>query len=327
MKKIIALILVLTLSLFAFAACGKKDNNDETPNTPAEKTYTLSVVVDNGLETVSKGSATVIALALVYDADGKIVAARFDSVQPKFTLNAEKTDMVAVNRFDTKVELGDAYTGMSASWASEAAAFEQFLVGKTAAEVAALQFVVDGADAGLVAGCTMKSSMPSFQTLVAKAFAYERNVTFKTAETVTLGLAIDAKISGNVAEGAKINAEFAAVAVAGGKVVASMIDSAEATYTLEIAETTGKGGAVSISLNATLKKYAGTKNEQGDAYDSYSPMASGRWYAQAQAFANTAVGKTVAELADLSTDKIEGSCSIYTGGYKAVIVRAAGYAR
>ena len=178
MKKIIALILVLTLSLFAFAACGKKDNNDEnnneTPttennnenNTPAEKTYTLSLAVDNGLETVSKGSATVIALALVYDADGKIVAARFDSVQPKFTLNEEKTDMVAVSRFDTKVELGDAYTGMSASWASEAAAFEQFLVGKTAAEVAALQFVVDGADAGLVAGCTMKSSMPSRPSLL-----------------------------------------------------------------------------------------------------------------------------------------------------------------
>ena len=110
----------------------------------------------------------------------------------------------------------------------------------------------------------------------------------------------------------------AAVALAGGKVVASMIDSAEATYTLEIADN---------KLNVTLKKYAGTKNEQGDAYDSYSPMASGRWYAQAQAFANTAVGKTVADLANLSTDKIEGSCSIYTGGYKAAIVRAAGYAR
>ena len=330
MKKIIALILVLSLSLFAFAACGGKnkgENNDNNNETPAEKSYTLSIVVDEGLKTVSKGSATVIALALVYDADGKIVAARFDSVQPKFSLNEEKTDMVAVNRFDTKVELGDNYTGMSASWANEAAAFEQFLIGKTAAEVAALNFVVDGADAGLVAGCTMKSSMPVFQSLVAKAFAYERNVTFKTTETVTLGLAIDAKISGNVADGAKINAEFAAVAIAGGKVVASMLDSAEATYSLEIAETTGKGGAVSISLSATLTKYAGTKNEQGDAYDSFSPMASGRWYEQAQAFANTAVGKTVAELADLSTDKIEGSCSIYTGGYKAAIVRAAGYAR
>ena len=328
MKKIIALVLVLTLSLFAFAACGGKDKGDNNDNnTPAEKTYTLSIVTDDGLSKVSKGGATVIALALVYDADGKIVAARFDSVQPKFALNADKTDIAAVNRVDTKVELGDAYTGMSASWASEADAFEKFLIGKTAAEIAALQFVVDGADAGLVAGCTMKSSMPVFQTLVAKAFAYERNVTFKTTETVTLGLAIDAKVSGTVADGGKITFDAAAVALAGGKVVASMIDSAEATYDLVIAETTGKGGAVSISLTATLKKYAGTKNEQGDAYDSYSPMASGRWYQQAQAYANTAVGKTVADLANLSTDAIEGSCSIYTGGYKATIVRAAGYAR
>ena len=340
MKKIIALILVLTLSLFAFAACGKK-NNEETPDnnqgntntdnnneqTPAEKTYTLSIVTDDGLKTVSKGGATVIALALVYDAEGKIVAARFDSVQPKFALNKEKTDMVAVNRVDTKVELGDAYTGMSDSWANEAAAFEAFLVGKTAAEVAALQFVVDGNDAGLVAGCTMKSSMPTFQTLVAKAFAYERNVTFKTAETVTLGLAIDTKVSGSVAEGGKVTFDCAAVAVAGGKVVASMIDSAEATYTLELTDGTDKSGNPTVSLTVTLKKYAGTKNEQGDAYDSFSPMASGRWYQQAQAFANTTVGKTVAELADLSTDKIEGSCSIYTGGYKAVIVRAAGNVR
>ena len=106
--------------------------------------------------------------------------------------------------------------------------------------------------------------------------------------------------------------------MADGKVVASMLDSAEAKYTLAIAEE---------KLTATLKEYKGTKNEQGDAYDSHSPMASGRWYAQAQAYANTTTGKTAAELKDLSTDKIEGSCSIYTGGYKAALVRAAGYAR
>ena len=330
---IIAVVAVIIVAVVAIVLITGNDNgtNPEVPggnlNPPAEKTYTLSIVADDGLKTVSKGGATVIGLALVYDADGKIVAARFDSVQPKFALNADKTDMVAVNRVDTKVELGDEYTGMSDSWKDEAAAFEAFLVGKTAAEIAALNFVVDGADAGLVAGCTMKSSMPVFQALIAKAFAYERNVTFKTSETVTLGLAIDTKVSGTVAEGGKVNAEFAAVAVAGGKVVASMIDSAEATYTLAITSGTDKNGNPTTSLGVTLNKYAGTKNEQGDAYDSFSPMASGRWYAQAQAFANTAVGKTVAELADLSTDKIEGSCSIYTGGYKAAIVRAAGYVR
>ena len=113
----------------------------------------------------------------------------------------------------------------------------------------------------------MKSSMPVFQALIAKAFAYERNVTFKTSEAVTLGLAIDTKVSGTVAEGGKINAEFAAVAVAGGKVVASMIDSAEATYTLAITSGTDKNGNPTTSLNVTLNKYAGTKNEQGDAYE------------------------------------------------------------
>ena len=311
MKKILALVLILSLAFCTLVACG-----------PTEKEYKLAIVVDDGFKTVSRGGVTAVALALVYDADGKIVAARFDSVQPGFTLNSDKDDVVAVDRVDTKVELGDQYASNNpmpaGSWENQAKAFENFLVGKTAAEVAALEFVVDGADAGLVAGCTMVSSMPAFKALVAKAFAYERAVSFKTAETVTLGLAIDAKVSGTVADGGKVAADFAAVAIAGGKVVASMLDSAEAKYTLAIEEE---------ALSVTLKEYKGTKNEQGDAYDSYSPMPSGRWYAQAQAFANTAVGKTAAELQNLSTDKIEGSCSIYTGGYKAVIVRAAGYAR
>ena len=291
MKKILSLVLVLVLALSCIVACGEPENQ--------EKEYTLSIAVDDGFATAGKGGkVTAIAIALVTDAEGKIVAVRFDSVQSAFSADAA--------RVDTKVELGDEYTGMSDSWKDEAAAFEAFLVGKTAAEVAALQFVVDGQDAGLVAGCTMKSSMPSFQALVAKAAAYEHKVTFKTAETVTLGLAIDAKVT---AASAKISADFAAVAVAGGKVVAAMLDSAEVTY-----------------VNSTIA-YKGSKNDQGDAYDAFSPMASGTWYKQAQAFANTAVGVAVADLANLSTDKIEGSCSIYTGGYKATIVRAAGYAR
>ena len=294
MKKILSLVLVLVFALGCFAACGKTE----------EKAYTLSVAVDDGFTTIGKGNkVTAIAVALVLDAEGKIAAARFDSVQTAFTADA--------SRVDTKVELGDAYTGMSASWANEAAAFEAFLVGKTPAEIAALEFVVDGADAGLVAGCTMRSSMPVFKALVAKAAAYERKVEFKTNDAITLGLAIDTKVT---AESAKIASDIAAVVVAGDKVAAAMLDSAEATYAL--------GEDEKYTAN-----YKGSKNEQGDAYDAYSPMASGRWYQQAQAFANTAVGKTVAELSNLSTDKIEGSCSIYTGGYKAVIVRAAGYAK
>ena len=324
MKKILSLIL-LACMIFSFAACGgETPETPDTPETPAEKTYTLSLVVDEGLKTVSKGGATVIALAIVFDADGKIVAARFDSVQPKFALNEDKTDMVAVDRVDTKVELGDAYTGMSASWKSEAAAFEAFLVGKTAADVAALEFVVDGADAGLVAGCTMLSSMPAFKALVAEAAAYTRNITFKTAETVTLGLAMDAKVSGTVADGGKVNIDFAAVAMAGGKIVGAMIDSAEAKYTLAIADGTDKQGNPTKSLTVTLSEYKGTKNEQGDSYG-MSDIGKVEWYAQAQKLADATVGKTAAEID--AVDAAAAGCTMYAGGYKAALVRAAGNAR
>ena len=316
MKKIIAIVLLLALVACSLVACKK---TEDAPEAPAAKDYKLAVVVDEGLATVSKGGATVIALALVWDAEGKIVAARFDSVQPKFALNADKTDIVAVDRVDTKVELGDGYTGMSDSWKNEAAAFETFLVGKTAAEIAALEFVVDGADAGLVAGCTMKSSMPVFKALVAEAFAYERAVSFSTSETVTLGLAIDCAVSGSVANGGKITADVAGVAVAGGKVVASMIDSMEGKYTLAIGE--------DQKLTVTLSSYPGTKNEQGDAYNMVTyGGAIAEWYVQAQTYANTTVGKTVAELANLAVEGVAG-CTMGVDGYKAALVRAAGYVR
>ena len=307
MKKILAFVMVLALVATMFVACGTK-----------EAEYTLSIATDDGFGTVSKSKVTNITLAIVFDEAGKIVAARFDSVEA--SLKVTEGEIATSDRLTTKVEKGEEYTGMNAgSWEQQADAFEKFLVGKTADEVAAMTFVADGADAGLVAGCTMKSSMPVFQKLVAKAAAYENKVAFKTAEAVTLGLAIDAKLSGSVEDGAKVAADFAAVVIAGDKVVASMLDSAEGSYTFAYNE---EDEAYKVTAS-----YSGSKNEQGTAYDAYSPMASGTWYVQAQNFANTTVGKTVAELEGVSTDKIEGSCTIYVGGYKATIIRAASNAR
>ena len=316
MKKIIAIVLLLALVACSLVACKQ---TEDAPEAPAAKDYKLAVVVDEGLATVSKGGATVIALALVWDAEGKIVAARFDSVQPKFALNADKTDIVAVDRVTTKVELGDEYNKMpTGTWENQAKAFENYIVGMTAAQVAALDTSNVGPENPIVAGCTMSSTVPVFQALVAEAFAYERAVSFSTSETVTLGIAIDCAVSGSVANGGKITADVAGVAVAGGKVVASMIDSMEGKYTLAIGE--------DQKLTVTLQQYKGTKNEQGDAYDSFSPMAGGRWYAQAQAYANSTVGKTVADLNNIPTEGVAG-CTIATEGYKAALVRAAGYVR
>jgi hypothetical protein len=158
----------------------------------------------------------------------------------------------------------------------------------------------------------MQSTTPLFQALVAEAAASTLKVTFKTAETITAGIAISTK----VATSGKVSADFAGVVMAGGKVVATVIDSCEQSFSVV------EGAIVAGDLKVS-------KNEQGEAY---SGMPAGPWYKQAQAFANSTVGKTVAELANLETvsDALAAAgCTMKntTAGYKTTIIAAAGYAR
>ena len=307
MKKIIAILLLVSLLAFAFVGCGKKD---ETP--AGEKAYTLSLAVDSTFSGVKTANTVV---ALVTDADGKIVACRFDSAESSLTV--AEGELVTNPAVSTKVEIGDGYTGMNAgSWAKQAKAFEEFVIGKTAAEVAALEITKT-----LVTGCTMTNSMNTFKSLLAKAFAYGRKVSFNTDKTFTLGVSIVQSLSGSLAdESASVAASFAAAVLVDGKVVAGMIDENSRSFTISY-------NADDEAVEATEASYPGTKNEQGEAY---GKMDSGFWFEQAQAFANTANGKTVAELANLadSGDALkEAGCSIYAGNYKTALIKAATAAR
>ena len=312
MKRIVSLLIALLLVVTALAACNKNDNdgattpNATTPdNTPVEKTYTLAIAVDSAVS--AKNKVTNTALVLVLDEAGKIAAVRIDCSEVTPALNEDGT-VKTVDSVATKVELGDAYTGMAAgSWQKQTKAYEDYIVGKTPAEVAAL-------DTSLIAGCTMASSVPTFQALVAKAAASTQKVTFKTGEAITAGVAINTTVT--TGRSNKVTADFAGIVMAGGKVVASMIDSCEQSFT--VAEGAITFGTVAVS-----------KNEQGEAY---TGMPAGPWYKQAQAFANSAVGKTAAELENLETvsDALAAAgCTMQntTTGYKATIIKAAANAR
>ena len=333
MKKIIALVLVLTLSLFAFAACGGKDkgdNNDNNTdnNTPAEKTYTLATA------TISKelsGRSSKIAnnfVVIVFDADGKIVAARFDSIESAHPTVENGEIVLDASNLLSKTESNYKKGQMADTWGNQIKAFENYIVGKTAAEVAALELTTTGEDgkavnAGLVAGCTMVStsysSMLDCQALVAKAAASTKKVEFKVAEgsTITLGLGVDASVAFNRSKNIEFTATCAGTVLVGDKVVAAIIDSTIQTYT------------VADGVVTKPATYTESKLVQGDAYGMLSQYGStlAEWYVQAQNYANTAVGKTAADVANLSTDKIEGSCTMYVGGYKAVLAEAAANAR
>ena len=318
MKKILSLLLVLTMVLCAFVACtpatpdagnNNTDNgNNNTDNTPAEKTYTLALAVDTTIGKNNKVSNT--ALVLVIDADNKIVAARVDSAEATPALD-EAGALVPQESVQSKVEKGDAYTGMAAgSWANQAAAFEAWLVGKTAADVAGTEFTNE-----LIAGCTMTSSMATFKALVAEAFASTTKVTFKTTESIKTGLALSTSVASGKGGKVTVSTDVAATVIAGDKVAATVIDSIEQSFTI------AEGALVAGDLSAS-------KAEQGDNY----AMTAGSWVKQAAAFSNSTVGKTVAELANLETvsDALAAAgCTMQntTAGYKATIIKAASYAK
>ena len=314
MKKLLSLVL-LACMLLALTAC----------NAPSEKEYSLAVVVDY---TFSDTKATNVVGAIVFDKDGKIAAARFDSIEEELKLG-ESGDLLAVDSIATKVEKGEAYGGTEVpeymqmskgSWEKQAAAFEAAIIGKTVAEVEA--FTAD-----TVAGCTMKATVPMFVDVVKKAAAYDAKVTFKATGDFTLGLGVNGKISGSVADGATADIDYTAVVIADGKVAACMLDSSQNKYALTVADGV---------LTAT-GDYKGTKNDQGESYGGTeapegAKMPAGAWKKQAQVFANSVVGKTVAELDNMEVTSdalVEAGCTMqYTVyGYKTVIIEAASKAK
>ena len=311
MKKIIALLMVLVLAVAIFVAC----DNGET--TPTEKDYTLAigVVVKENLGS-SKVDETVATI--VTDADGKIVLCRLDCVtyQAKYDDAGALVTTAPVSKY-VQGDSYDSYSPMPAGrWYQQSGALEKYVVGKTQAEVANVVSNGYAADAELKASCSIAIS--DFVKAIDNAFKSEHKVTFKsTATEFTAGLSIAGTVKDTAsddAKNAKYSADFAAAVLADGKVVAAIIDTAE----IEL-KTITEAGAASLS-------YAGTKREQGDSYDSYSPMPAGRWYQQVDAFANTAVGKTASDIAGLATEGVAG-CTIYSGGYKAVVEAAVKGAR
>ena len=213
---IVAAVLVVGLVIGLVLVLGgdktpSTPSTPETPNTPAEKTYTLALAVENSVGDGNKVSNYVVALLL--DDAGKVVAARLDCVET--TPSVVDGAIADVASILSKVEQGDGYMMNSGSFAKQTKAFEDAIVGKTAAEVAAL-------DTTLVAGCTMPYSPASFKSVVAKAFASTNKTTFKTTETVTLGVAADMSVSGG-----KVTTYYAATAVVGGKIAANIIDCNE----------------------------------------------------------------------------------------------------
>ena len=297
MKKLFSLILVIALCVLTLAGCYRND-------------YAIML----GVHTSQSGaSVTHTIAAIVIDKDYKIVSCRIDAIEVKATLTEEgKIDDKPT--YQSKAEKGDkynmvAYGGAKYEWYEQARAFEAYVVGKTRNEVKDIA-VENGkaTDVELTAGCTI--AVTDFMAAIDKAFASDYMVGLQTNEEISLGVAVTADVTEKTGAVASYTADFSAVAMVGGKIQAALIDSKEVTAKI----TNGQFGKIEDK---------GTKNEQGDSYGMVAyGGAEYEWYEQAQALADAAIGKDASEVATIDVDLVAG-CTIYAGGYKSVLEKAA----
>ena len=162
MKRILAIALCLVMALALVACGGAKE---------AEYKLGMGVVVSMGSSKTGNAQVDATVATVVTDADGKIVACRIDVAQNKMTVTDGAVELDKT--FKTKMELGDDYNmakfgapnvegGTVKEWYVQSAAFSNYVVGKTATEIAGMQtkevnnHQISTEQALLDAGCTMQ---------------------------------------------------------------------------------------------------------------------------------------------------------------------------
>ena len=333
MKKMIAMLLALTMVL-ALAACGG--------SAPAEYKLGMGITLNMDSSDTNNAQVDATVAAVVLDKDNKIVACQIDCAQNK--MDVTDGAVAADATFLSKYEKGDDYNMVKFSdatleWYQQADNFEQYCIGKTADEILGIATTVNdeghtvATDETLYASVSI--SISDFQEAVAKACNDEQGMSFSTADTFTLGLAINSTADESTAATAdadgvvKMYSEFGAVVLgADGKILAALTDATQPQITINTA-----GEIVETKFN-------GTKRELKEGYNMVAfSDATHEWYEQAASFVAYAVGKTPAELQSTETtvneeghqvvadETLYASVSISVDGMINVLVKAAGNAK
>ena len=198
MKKIVSAALSLTLLLAMMTGCSRQTVVVTSPapsaapaesTAPAETASPTGTPVKTGLSMVTGVSKSkdatadadgtaqsdIALVAVTVGDDGVIDACVIDAIQAKIGFSAEgKITTDLTTEFASKNELGDDYgmrkaSSISKEWNEQAAAFCEYVTGKTVSEISGIAVNEKGApsDADLAASVTV--GIGEFQTLIEKA--------------------------------------------------------------------------------------------------------------------------------------------------------------
>ena len=324
MKKSLALLLVLVMSIGLFAGCSQSAEGltqpEEQAEAPAETPEEVAEVQEGEIAKLGLGHVISIAkstdsqedkaaqaqvdvtiMAVGFDSEGRVVSAELDVAQTRVAFDEEMAVVTdKEGEFLTKKELGPDYgmvraSGIEKEWFEQAEALEAWMVGKTVEEITSM---------GIEDGKTTEEDLVSSVTvgvadyLAALEQAWNEAVETEGGETVGLGVKTSIAKSKDATEDAGAMAQVDTVISAAafdseGKVTGAIIDTAQVRvqYDLEGQVETDRAGEFR------------TKNELKEDYG--MSRASGiekEWYEQAAALADWMVGKTVEEITSMSIE-------------------------
>lgn len=330
MKKTVSLLLtlVLILSLGSVSAMAQDGSGLKLG---LDVNTTISKSKDASAEAEGLAQVDSVVVAVLVDADGRILDASIDGTQAKMPFTA--TGTLGANfpsEVKTKLELGTDYGMASVSkigeWDAQIEAFVAYLLGKTADEVKGI--AVDDStrptDADLTAGCTM--SVGDYLSGVVAAMEKAVAVDAQATDKVGVGIVVNTSKSKDAADGADGLAQayntYAAVVVGeSGTVGGVLIDSTQGNVNFDA---TGK-----ITSDTTAR--TATKQELGDAYGMRAASSIGKeWNEQANAFAAYVLGKTAADIDGIALGEstkptgadLTASVTISVGGLKGAVLKA-----
>lgn len=333
MKKQICLLASAVMAAGMMTGCGSKTAETtaaatEAATTAAETTAAETTVeaskeettaanTDGGLRTgmavvTSTGSSKdagdkdgnaqvdSVAAVVVVDADGKIVNCMIDTAQTKMAFTAEGK-VVMADGFKTKKELGDDYgmrpaSGIGKEWFEQAAAIEEYVIGKTADEVEgiAVDETTKTTEPDLLAGATIK--IGSYVQAITEAARESQVIGTQEGDKLGLGIVTNMEKSKDAADGKEGQCQaystyVATTTGADGKITAAVIDASQGTVKFDA---TGK-------ITSDLKEAVQTKRQLGDAYGMKKASGIGKeWFEQASAMEGFMVGKTADEVAGIT---------------------------
>lgn len=341
MKKIISLLLVLTLVMTALVGCSKPaepaGNPEPAPSqepakepaqepTPAEggkiaklglgqnisiKSSKDAGVDANGKEVLAQGQADVTIAAVGFDKDGKIASVTIDTAQTKVAF--DKDLKVASDKSATiksKKELGPEYgmvnaSGIKKEWFEQMEAFENWMIGKTVDEIKNLKVKeVNPSHQNVpdIPELTSTVTITVESYIAAVVEAWEKAVDAPGAEKVGLGVNTD--IASSKDKGTDANGkEVLPLAQINTYMSATAIDK-DGKVVATLIDT----AQVKIPFDAEGKVTADknaefkTKQELKEEYGMKNASAIKKeWYEQMAAFQDWMVGKTLAEITGLKT--------------------------